>query len=52
MGRRDRRCTQLLDDLEEMGGYWKLKVEALIALAVERRCGPVIKADFRTKDST
>ena len=24
-GRRGRRCKQLLDDLEETGGYWKMK---------------------------
>jgi hypothetical protein len=28
-GRRWRRCTQLLDDYMEKGGYWKLEVEAL-----------------------
>jgi hypothetical protein len=28
-GRRGRRSKQLLDDLKEMRGYWKLKVEAL-----------------------
>ena len=28
-GRRGKRCKQLLDDLKEMRGYWKLKVEAL-----------------------
>jgi hypothetical protein len=27
--RRGRRCTQLLDDLKETRGYWKLKEEAL-----------------------
>jgi len=27
-GRRDRRCTQLLDDLKETTGYWKFKEEA------------------------
>jgi len=26
---RGRRCKQLLDDLKEMRGYWKLKEEAL-----------------------
>jgi hypothetical protein len=29
MGRRGRRCKQLLDDLKEKGRYWKLKKEAL-----------------------
>jgi hypothetical protein len=29
MGRRGRRCKQLLDDLKEKKGYWKLKEEAL-----------------------
>jgi len=28
-GRRGRRCKQLLDDLKEKRGYWKLKYEAL-----------------------
>jgi hypothetical protein len=28
-GRRGRRCKQLLDDLRETRGYWKLKEEAL-----------------------
>ena len=28
-GRRGRRRKQLLDDLKEMRGYWKLKEEAL-----------------------
>jgi hypothetical protein len=29
MGREGRRRKQLLDDLEEKRGYWKLKEEAL-----------------------
>jgi hypothetical protein len=29
MGRRERRRKQLLDDLKEMSGYWKLKEKAL-----------------------
>jgi hypothetical protein len=28
-GRRGRRCKQLLNDLKETRGYWKLKQEAL-----------------------
>jgi hypothetical protein len=28
-GRKGRRCKQLLDDLKEKRGYWKLKEEAL-----------------------
>jgi hypothetical protein len=28
-GRRERRCKQLLDDLREKRGYWKLKLEEL-----------------------
>jgi len=28
-GRRGRRCKQLLDDLKEKRGFWKLKDEAL-----------------------
>jgi hypothetical protein len=29
MGRRGRRCKQLLDDLKKTRSYWKLKQEAL-----------------------
>jgi hypothetical protein len=29
MRRQGRRCNQLLDDLQEMTGYWKLKGDAL-----------------------
>jgi len=29
MGRRGRRLKQLLDDLQEVTGYWKLKEEEL-----------------------
>jgi hypothetical protein len=29
MERRGRRLKQLLDDIKEMGGYWKLEEEAL-----------------------
>jgi len=44
-GRRGRRLKQLLDDLKETRGYWKLKEEA-IDLTVWRTCfgrgyGPV-----------
>jgi hypothetical protein len=47
MGRRGRRCKQLLDDLKERRGYWKLKEEALGG-TLWRTCfgrgsGPVIK---------
>jgi hypothetical protein len=28
-GRRGRKCEQILDDLKEKRGYWKLKEEAL-----------------------
>jgi hypothetical protein len=28
-GRRGKRCKQLLDDLKEKRGYWKLKEEAV-----------------------
>jgi hypothetical protein len=28
-GRQERKCKQLLDDLKETTGYWKLKEEAL-----------------------
>jgi hypothetical protein len=36
-GKRGRRCKQLLDDLKEKTGYWKLKEEALHC-ALWRRC--------------
>jgi hypothetical protein len=29
MGRQGRKWKQLLDDIKEVGGYWKLKEEAL-----------------------
>jgi hypothetical protein len=35
MGRHGRRCKQLLDDLKEERGYWKLREEAPIALCEE-----------------
>jgi hypothetical protein len=46
-GRRGRRCKQLLDDLQETRGYWKLKEEALDH-TLWRTCfgtdyGPVVK---------
>ena len=34
-GRRGRRCKQLLDDVKEIIGYWKLKKEHYIALSGE-----------------
>jgi hypothetical protein len=47
MGRRGRRCKQLLDDLKEKGRYWKLKEEALDSTMWRTRCGrgygPVIR---------
>jgi hypothetical protein len=46
-GRRGRRCEQLLDDIEEKKGHWKLKEEALDR-TVWRTCfgrgyGPVVR---------
>jgi hypothetical protein len=38
-GRRERRRRQVLDDLQEMRGYWKLKEEALDATVWRTRCG-------------
>jgi len=35
MGRRGRRRKRLLDDLKEMGGYWKLEEGVLIAICEE-----------------
>ena len=46
-GRRGRRCKQLLDDLKEMRGYWKLKEEALDRTVWRTGCGigrgPVVR---------
>jgi hypothetical protein len=45
--RRGRRCKQLLDDLEERSGYWKLKGEALDGsvwrIRFGRGCGPAAR---------
>jgi len=38
-GRRERRCKQLLDDLKEKTGYWKLKEEALNRTALRTHFG-------------
>jgi hypothetical protein len=47
MGRQGRRCKQLLDDLKEMTGYWKLKEEALDhtrwRICFGRGYGPVVR---------
>jgi hypothetical protein len=47
LGRRRRRRKQLLDDLKEMRGYWKLEKEALDrnlwGSRVRRDCGPVVR---------
>ena len=40
-GRRGRRCKQLLDDLKEKRGYWRLREEALVNWL--RGCGPVVR---------
>jgi hypothetical protein len=46
-GRRGRRRKQLLDDLKEKKGYWKLKEEALDRTVCRtcfgRGCGPVVR---------
>jgi hypothetical protein len=46
-GRRGRRRKQLLDDLKEKGGYWKLKEEELDRSQWRsrfgRRYGPVVR---------
>jgi hypothetical protein len=46
-GRRGRRHKQLLDDLKETRGYWKLKEEALDRSLSRTRsgrgCGPVVR---------
>jgi hypothetical protein len=45
--RRGRRSKQLLDDLTETGGYWKLKEEALDRTLWRTRfgtgCGPAVR---------
>jgi hypothetical protein len=38
-GRRDRRLKQLLDDLKEKRGYWKLKDEVLARTLLRTRFG-------------
>jgi len=42
-----RRCKQLLDDLKEERGYWKLKEEAIYRNLwrgrIVRGCGPVVR---------
>ena len=47
MGIRGRRVKQLLDDLKERRGYWKLKEEALDRALWRTRCGicygPVVR---------
>jgi len=47
MGRRERRCKQLLDDLKEKRGYCKLRKEALDRTLWRTRfgrdCGPVVR---------
>jgi hypothetical protein len=46
-GRRGRRRRQLLEDLKERRGYWKLKAEALDRTLWRTRfgrgCGPVVR---------
>jgi hypothetical protein len=53
MGRRGRRRQQLLNDLEEKKGYWKLREEALYhnvwRTRFRRGCGPVFKKKQKTK---
>jgi hypothetical protein len=50
---RGRRCKQLLDDLKETKGYWKLKEEALHGTVWRKRFGkgnePVVK-DYGIKE--
>ena len=47
MGRRERRRRQLLDELKETRGQWKLKEEALDRTVRRTRfgrgCGPVLR---------
>jgi hypothetical protein len=47
MGSEGRRCKQLLNDLKEMRGHWKLKEEALYRLLPKTRFGrgygPVVR---------
>ena len=54
MGIRGRRHKQLLDDLKETRGYWKLKEEALDRTLWGTRCGTLWtrrKTDYRMKDN-
>jgi hypothetical protein len=48
MGRRERRCKRLLDDLKQMRRYWNLKEEALdrtVENSLWKRLWPHFKAD-------
>jgi hypothetical protein len=51
--RRGRRRNQILDDLEETRGHWKLKEEALDRAlwktGLRRGYGSVVKTDYRMK---
>jgi len=47
MGRRGRRSKELLDDLKETRGYWKLKgveIDSILwRTGFERGCRPVVR---------
>jgi hypothetical protein len=49
-----RRHKQLLDDLKEKRGYWKLKMEAvdhtLWRTLYGRGCGHVVTTEYRIKE--
>jgi hypothetical protein len=50
-GRRGRRRKQLLDDLKEKRGYWKLKEEALArTLSLWKRPWTCRKTDYRMNE--
>jgi hypothetical protein len=51
MGRRGRRCKQLLDDFKEVREYWKLEEEALDPIlenSLWKRLWTCCKTDYRT----
>jgi hypothetical protein len=55
-GRQGRRCKQLLDDLKENRGYWKLKAEAVDHTVWRTRFGRAFeslgKTDYVLNGST
>jgi len=49
-GRRGRRRKQLLVDVKEKRGYWKLKEEAIDRTVWRTGCGPFLRQTTQCKD--